>query len=105
MVNWIGQQVSNGGLGPGHDESSWWLIGNGGATLRDMYYPECFHHPGSKSSPFFSCSETDFGGVHTNNGVVNRLFAVMVQGGFDDVGVSLPALGWPKALSLMWYIP
>lgn len=90
-------------LGPGTDTSQWWLYGRlaKSGAIRDMYYPECFGHPGSKGSSKYYCGQNDNGGVHTNAGVPNRLFAFMVQGGINN-DIDLPALGMNKSASLMW---
>jgi hypothetical protein len=103
--DWLYQRPGYGGLGPGGDTSRWWTMGEEIApsigAIRDMYYPECFGHPSGLDSSKFYCGSDDNGGVHWNSGVGNRLFAVMVQGGVRN-GVTLPALGMTKALSLAW---
>jgi bacillolysin len=77
-------------------------------SLRDMYYPECFINPGSVFSDAFVCTTSDEGGVHTNSGVPNRLYAVIVDGGeYEDPSnpsqrISVTGLGLTKATNLIW---
>jgi Zn-dependent metalloprotease len=96
---------------PGTDNSYRWLMGQyvyGGidGAIRDMYYPECFNHPSSVWSADFYCGSQDYGGVHWNSGIPNRLFAVMVDGGeYTDHDtnqqVTVSAIGMDKALFLI----
>jgi hypothetical protein len=51
-----------------------------GTPIRDMWYPECANDPGSVASPAYHCLLHDSGGVHSNSGVPNRAFALMVDG-------------------------
>lgn len=98
-------------LTPGTDNSYRWLMGQyafGGidGAIRDMYYPECFNHPSSVWSSDFYCGNQDYGGVHWNSGIPNRIFALMVDGGeytdYDsDQQVTVSAIGMDKALFLI----
>ena len=94
--------VANGGS----DVGTRWVLGEdvsgtSGAGIRDMYYPECFGDPGTVDSGYFMCGTGDHNGVHTNSGVLNRLFATLVDGGkYGDVVID--SIGLTKALNIFW---
>ena len=75
-----------------------------------MYMPECWNEPGDTYSDQFCCTTYyDGGGVHKNSGILNRLFAVSVDGGVynDPTSTSggtleVYGLGFTKALNLFW---
>mgnify|MGYP003385310446 CR=1 FL=1 len=103
------------GVSPaGTDKGFRWALGENvtagsGGQLRDMYYPECHSDPGSVYSQYYMCSQwnVDGSGVHTNSGVLNRLFAVLTDGGeyANPVGGSnlvIDALGLTKTLNLFY---
>lgn len=106
------------GIPPGNDYGTRWSMGenvttnytNGDGSIRDMYRPECFFHPSTTIADYYSCTTyADGGGVHKNSGVLNRLFAVLTDGGqytnpADPEGPTLQVegLGWTKALNLFW---
>ena len=83
---------------------------NGDGSVRDMYKPECFFHPSTTMSDYYSCTTyADSGGVHKNSGVLNRLYSILTDGGeYDDPNLSdgstLPiyALGFVKTTNLFW---
>ena len=87
-------------LGVGTDNSVRWLMGeevNPGGALRDMWSPRCFGNPGKVSDTFeYACSSADQGGVHTNSGVPNHAYALLVDGGTYN-GVTVPAIGLTKS--------
>jgi Zn-dependent metalloprotease len=109
---------SNDGIPPGNDPGTRWSMGenvtttypNKDGSLRDMYKPECFFQPSSTLADYYSCSTYyDGGGVHKNSGVLNRLYAVLVDGGeyanpVSTTGETLKiyGLGWTKASNLFW---
>jgi hypothetical protein len=78
--------------------------------LRDMYMPECWNEPGDTYSDQFTCTTYyDGGGVHKNSGILNRLFAVIVDGGvYNDPSsttgetLGVTGLGFTKSLNLFW---
>mmetsp|Transcript_25457 Transcript_25457/g.42907 ORF Transcript_25457/g.42907 Transcript_25457/m.42907 type:complete len:906 (+) Transcript_25457:32-2749(+) len=106
------------GVPPGQDPGTRWSMGenvtttaeNGDGSLRDMYMPECWNQPGDTYSDQYCCTTYyDGGGVHKNSGILNRLFAVIVDGGaYNDpsstTGETLDVygLGFTKALNLFW---
>ena len=84
-----------------------------------MYYPECYFHPSSIYSPYYICTTSyENGGVHLNSGVLNHLYAVLVDGGkylnpskitssatnspLGDDLITITPLGFVKALNLFW---
>jgi Zn-dependent metalloprotease len=91
----------------GTDASSRWLFGEDGPAsalggLRDMYNPTCRSHPGKVSdTAFYNCESTDNGGVHTNSGVPNHAFALLVDGGTYN-GQTINAIGLTKAVHIYY---
>lgn len=88
------------------EEVSYYHWDNGDGSFRDMYYPECFFHPGAMYSPYYACTTYyDNGGVHLNSGVFNHLYSVLVDGGEytkNGVVTTVSPLGLTKALNLFW---
>ena len=86
------------------DDTHRWLVGHNssafGGAIRDMWTPECFGNPGSISSTDYHCDDTDSGGVHSNSGVANRLFALTVDGSTD---LGMTGLGATKAYHIHFY--
>lgn len=86
------------------DHTHRWLVGHNtsafGGLLRDMWAPECFRHPGSVSSALYRCDHPDSGGVHSNSGVANRLFALAVDGS-PELGMT--GLGTTKAYHIHFF--
>lgn len=109
-------QVGVDGVSPaGTDNGFRWALGENVTAsgfegqLRDMYYPECHFDPGSVYSYYYACTEYpyDGSGVHTNSGVLNRLFATLTDGGeyADPSGGSnlvVEGLGLTKSLNLFY---
>lgn len=73
-----------------------------GAPIRDMWNPNCNGDPGRvlDTSNYF-CGTTDSGGVHTNSGVTNHLYALLVDGGTYN-GYTMAGMGFVKAAHLWW---
>ena len=84
------------------DETYRWLSGESdpgfGGAIRDMWNPNCYGHPGAVSDEEYHCDESDSGGVHSNSGVVNRTFAMLVDG-----YPGIKSIGLDKAAWLFWY--
>jgi Zn-dependent metalloprotease len=63
-----------------------WLVGEDlgqevqELLLRDMYDPDRLAAPGKVSSINYACGNSDGGGVHTNSGVPNHAYALIVDG-------------------------
>ncbi len=82
-----------------------WLMGEDasafGGAIRDMWAPECYGDPGRVSGGEYFCSDADQGGVHTNSGVPNHAYALLVDGGTYN-GVTVDAIGMHKAAHVYW---
>ncbi|MFO1467806.1 MAG: M4 family metallopeptidase [Steroidobacteraceae bacterium] len=90
-------------VGVGTDNSVRWLLGEDDyapdltGALRDMWNPRCFSNPGKVSDKFeYACSTDDQGGVHTNSGIPNHAYALVVDGGSYN-GHTMKGLGLTKA--------
>jgi bacillolysin len=100
----------------GSDAGARWAMGedvfNDGddGALRDMYRPECNLLPSTTDSKYYICAPfSDNGGVHQNSGVLNHLFAVLLDGGeyADPAGganLEVYGLGFVKTLNLMFRV-
>jgi Zn-dependent metalloprotease len=76
-----------------------WQMGEdvpGFGAIRNMMNPNAFGDPGRVTDPNFSCSTADNGGVHSNSGVLNHFYALLVDGGTYNT-YSVTGLGLPKA--------
>jgi hypothetical protein len=82
-----------------------WLSGENdpafGGAIRDMWNPTCYGDPGKVSDAEYYCATDDAGGVHSNSGVVNHTFALLVDGGTSN-GVDVAGVGLDKAANLFW---
>lgn len=85
-----------------------WVVGEdlsevGAALLlRDMWDPDAFPAPSPGSviaSENYYCDTGDNGGVHTNSGVSNHAFAMLVDGKTFN-GHTIPAIGLTKAVHI-----
>lgn len=72
-----------------------------GGAIRDMWNPTCYGDPGKVSDAEYKCSEDDGGGVHSNSGVVNHAYSLLVDGG-DYNGETVTGLGLAKAAHIFW---
>lgn len=85
------------------DDTYRWLSGESdpafGGAIRDLWNPNCYGDPGKVSDAEYHCGADDSGGVHTNSGVVNRAFAMLVDG-MDGQGTGI---GLDKAANLFWH--
>jgi hypothetical protein len=73
-----------------------------GAPIRDMWNPNCNGDPGRVlDSANYYCGTLDSGGVHTNSGVTNHLYALLVDGGTYN-GYTITGMGFVKAAHLWW---
>jgi Zn-dependent metalloprotease len=91
---------------PGAGEDSYrWLVGEDatafGSAIRDMWSPTCLADPGKVGDVEYQCDASDAGGVHTNSGVPNHGFALLVDGGTYN-GRTVSPLGFVKAAHLYW---
>lgn len=91
---------------PSVDNTYRWLSGEDdpafGGAIRDMWDPTCYGDPGKVTDTAqYVCSTTDSGGVHTNSGVPNHAFALMVDGGAYN-GQTITGIGLTKAAHIQW---
>jgi len=85
------------------DNSYRWLMGEKstafGGAIRDMWMPTCAGDPGKVSDVEYQCDTSDAGGVHTNSGVPNHGYALLVDGGTSN-GVTVTGIGLDKAAAI-----
>lgn len=89
----------------GTENSYRWLIGEEatgfGQAIRDMWTPGCYADPGKVSDANYFCGTGDGGGVHTNSGVPNHGYALLVDGGTFN-GQTIGALGLTKTAHIYY---
>jgi Zn-dependent metalloprotease len=82
-----------------------WLMGEDstafGGAIRDMWSPTCYGDPGKVSDAQYYCASDDGGGVHSNSGVPNHGYALLVDGGTYN-GVEVKGIGLDKAAAIYW---
>lgn len=87
------------------EDSYRWLMGEDstafGGAIRDMWAPTCMADPGKVTDAEYHCATTDGGGVHSNSGIPNHGFALLVDGGTYN-GQTVNALGLVKAAHIHW---
>ncbi len=92
-------------LRTGCGSSERWRIGEDasafGGAIRDMWNPTCKGDPGKVTDPQYYCDDSDAGGVHTNSGVNNHAYALLVDGGIYN-GQTITGLGFTKAAHIFW---
>jgi Zn-dependent metalloprotease len=92
---------------PGTDDTVRWLMGeDAGAgfngAIRDMHNPNCYSDPAKVSdTTYYVCDAGDGGGVHTNSGIPNHAFALLVDGGNYN-GQTVAAIGLTKAAHIYY---
>jgi cysteine-rich repeat protein len=93
--------------GAGYDlPGSRWAVAESGLNpggIRNMMTPGIGlgRDPDKVSSPLFYCGENDQGGVHTNSGIGNHGFALMVDGGTFN-GFTITGIGLTKAAKIQY---
>ena len=82
-----------------------WLMGEDstafGGAIRDMWNPTCKADAGKVSDAEYQCAATDGGGVHSNSGVPNHGYALLVDGGTYN-GQTVTGIGLTKAAHIYW---
>ncbi|MEL7448548.1 MAG: M4 family metallopeptidase [Pseudomonadota bacterium] len=82
-----------------------WLTGEDatafGGAIRDLWRPTCLGDPGKVSDSQYFCGTGDSGGVHSNSGVPNHGFALLVDGGTYN-GVTVQGIGLTRAAHIYW---
>lgn len=87
-------------------ESLRWKMGEDatafGGAIRDMWNPNCNGDPAKVlDTNYYFCGTADSGGVHTNSGVTNHLYAFVVDGGTYN-GYTMTGIGLTKAAHIWW---
>lgn len=73
-----------------------------GGAIRDMWNPNCNGQPAKVlDASYYYCGTADSGGVHTNSGPTNHLYALLVDGGTYN-GYTITGIGFVKAAHLWW---
>lgn len=73
-----------------------------GGAIRDMWNPNCNGDPAKVlDTDYYFCGTADSGGVHTNSGVTNHLYALLVDGGTYN-GYTMTGMGLIKAAHIWW---
>ena len=92
-------------LRTGCGSSDRWRIGEKatafGGAIRDMWNPTCNGDPGKVTDTQYKCGAADAGGVHSNSGVPNHTYALIVDGGFYN-GQAIAGIGMIKAVHIFW---
>jgi Zn-dependent metalloprotease len=82
-----------------------WLMGEKsdafGGAIRDMWNPTCYGDPGKVSDAEYVCDTEDNGGVHSNSGVVNHGYSLLVDGGTFN-GTTVAGIGLDKAAAIYY---
>ena len=99
------------GIGGSDNEHTYpgqrWIVGEDlgrpvqEALLRDMWDPERLNAPAKVSSENYECGAGDGGGVHTNSGVPNHAYAMLVDGKTFN-GVTVRSIGMTKAAHIYY---
>ncbi|MEO8425053.1 MAG: M4 family metallopeptidase [Actinomycetota bacterium] len=88
---------------PSTEDNVRWMMGEDatafGGAIRDMWNPRCVNDPGKVTDAEYYCAADDGGGVHTNSGVPNHGYALLVDGGTYN-GHTIGAIGMVKAAHL-----
>ncbi|HEV2905336.1 MAG TPA: M4 family metallopeptidase, partial [Pyrinomonadaceae bacterium] len=69
--------------------------------LRDMWTPTRFADPDKVSATQYACGSGDGGGVHTNSGVPNHAYAMLVDGKTFN-GQTVVGIGFNRALAIYY---
>ncbi len=90
--------------GARHDSYRWLMAEDSsafGGAIRDMWSPTCHGDPGKVSDAEYYCATDDGGGVHSNSGVPNHGYALLVDGGTYN-GETVKGLGLDKSAAIYW---
>ncbi len=89
-----------------HPNGQRWIIGEdlvgpaqNNLLTRDMWDPDRLQSPGKVTSPNYFCGSGDGGGVHTNSGVPNHAYAMLVDGTTYN-GRTISGLGFVKTTNI-----
>ncbi|MGC4038746.1 MAG: M4 family metallopeptidase [Chitinophagaceae bacterium] len=83
-----------------------WLIGADFYTIRSMSNPNAYAQPDTYKGTFWATGTADYGGVHTNSGVLNFWFYLLAQGGSgvndNAYSYSVSGIGVDKAAAIAY---
>lgn len=86
--------------------ANWTIAEKIGLTLRNMANPNAYGQPDTYHGTNWYYGSGDYGGVHTNSGVLNFWFYLLVNGGngTNDIGnaYNVPAIGMDKAAAIAY---
>jgi Zn-dependent metalloprotease len=92
-------------LRTGCSSSDRWRMGEDasafGGAIRDLWDPTCNGDPGKLTDGQYYCGEGDGGGVHSNSGIPNHTYALLVDGGTYN-GQTINGIGFTKAAHIFW---
>lgn len=105
LLNGYEDDDDNHALRVSCSSSDRWRIGEDasafGGAIRDMWNPNCNGDPGKVTDFQYKCGDGDAGGVHSNSGVPNRAYSLIVDGGSFN-GYTVNGLGFTKAAHIFW---
>ena len=105
LLNGYEDAGENLGLRTNCGNSLRWRVGEDatafGGAIRDMYIPTCDGDPGKVTDTQYRCGPGDSGGVHSNSGVPNHAYALLVDGGTYN-GQTIIGIGFTKAAHIFW---
>ena len=105
LLNGYEDADENNGIRTSCNNSNRWMIGEDasvfGGAIRDLWYPICKSDPGKVSDNQYHCGSGDRGGVHTNSGIPNHLYALLVDGNTYD-WQKINSIGMVKAAHIFW---
>ncbi len=94
------------GYGGNDSDAVRWLMGEditGYGAIRSMKNPTQYNNPDRINSTFYTCSNGDNGGVHTNSGVGNKAAYLLTDGDTFN-GYTITGLGISKVAALFYEV-
>ncbi|TYB77049.1 M4 family metallopeptidase [Bizionia myxarmorum] len=105
LINNYADEDEDLSLRTGCNSSDRWRIGEDatafGGAIRDMWNPTCNNDPGKVTDGLYRCGEGDSGGVHSNSGIPNHAYALLVDGGTYN-NQTISGIGLTKAAHIFW---
>lgn len=87
------------------NSSDRWRLGEDasafGGAIRDLWNPPCNGDPGKLTDGNYYCGTGDGGGVHSNSGIPNHTYALLVDGGTYN-GQTINGIGFTKSAHIFW---
>jgi bacillolysin len=109
LLNGVDAEGGSNNSQPPDDGGQRWQMGEDVPTLsaqqlgilRDMWNPTNYGDPDKVSSANYACGSGDGGGVHTNSGVPNHAYAMLVDGKTFN-GQTVAGIGFDRALAIYY---